>query len=299
VAAITFRFSTHFVMIIQFVFISEAFGWQPTASKQTTIYYDYLPFVEANKTRKAESSVAAANLLLLRNIPKQIDVQFRPTIRLLSELEEETERSVCSLFKLKTDERSESFYFSLPISFLSTNRLYLQKGIPPLEPALLNDEGELKALSSLFEGNNKIMMLWDFVSYGNVIDEAIKTIPSKNKIVIQGLTSHDSLAKMIERGRTDYAIIFPSEIAAFENNSQVFDLLSYRIAGVKAVSTGHLMCNKNETSKAFLQGVNDTLVQLYKSPAFIKANTLNVTPEEAALVIKEIKKVASDVSTLM
>lgn len=296
-AATFFKFSCNLAVIIFFIFINEAFAWQPIASKQTTIYYDYLPFVEASKTRQAQSAVAAANLLLLRNISKKVDVQFRPTMRLLAELEEETEKSVCSLFKLKTDKRSESFDFSLPISFLSTNRLYLQKSMPPLDPALLNDEGELKTLSSLFTDNNKIIMLWDLVSYGNIIDEAINNIPSKNKIIIQGLTSHDSLAKMIERGRTDYAIIFPSEIAAFKSNTQAFDLLSYRIAGVKPISTGHLMCNKNEVSKAFLQEVNDTLIALYKTPAFIEANTLNVSPEEAAVVIEEIKKVASDIST--
>ncbi|MFT6267532.1 MAG: hypothetical protein ACJAVV_000330 [Alphaproteobacteria bacterium] len=296
----TFVFFTKLVVIVLFALINESFALhlQPNKSKKTTIYYDYLPFTQAYKTQQAKSAVSAANLLLLNNISGNIDVQFRPTIRLFSELDKETEMPVCSLFKIKSNERSESYYFSLPISFLSTNRLYLRRGMAPLMPALLNDEGELKTLSSLFTNNDKVIMLWDFISYGNLIDQAIKTIPSKNKIIIQGLTSHDSLAKMIERDRTDYAIMFPSEVIEFENNLQALDLLSYRIEGVKPISTGHLMCNKNEASKAFLKTVNSKVLELYASPEFIKANTLNVTQQETALVIKAIERVTSNVSGL-
>jgi hypothetical protein len=103
---------------------------------------------------------------------------------------------------------------------------------------------------------------------------------------------------MIERGRTDYAVMFPSEIVEFENNAQPLDLLSYRIEGVKPISTGHLMCKKNEASKAFLKMANNKLLELYKSPSFIEANTLNVTQQERALVINEIKRVTSTVSGL-
>ncbi|MFT4653370.1 MAG: hypothetical protein ACJA0G_001576 [Kangiellaceae bacterium] len=291
-------FSTKFIVIVIFTLSNDAAALQPGKSEQTTIYYDYIPFTKAYGTQQPKSAVSAANLLLLNNISEKVDVQFLPTIRLLSELEQDTQMSVCSLFKIKTDERSQSHYFSLPISFLSTNRLYLRRGIAPLSSSLLNAEGELKSLSSLFIGNDKVIMLWDFISYGNLIDQAIKTIPSNNKIVIQGLTSHSSLAKMIERGRTDYAVMFPSEIVEFENNAQPLDLLSYRIEGVKPISTGHLMCKKNEASKAFLKMANNKLLELYKSPSFIEANTLNVTQQERALVINEIKRVTSTVSGL-
>lgn len=293
------KLSVSVVSSILFVFANGAFTLQATESKQTTIYYDYLPFSKAYETQTTESVVSAPNLLLLKHLSNKVGVEFLPTTRLMSELNNVTERSVCSLFKLKTDERSEKFYFSLPVSFILTNRLYLKRDMPPIPESLLNEDGELKSLLSLFNGNDNVIMLWDIISYGSVVDEALETIPDKNKIIIQGLSSHGSLARMIERDRTDYAIMFPSEVTDFENDATPLNLLSYRIAGVNPISTGHVMCNKNQASKDFLLTVNNKLIELYRSPSFIKANTLNVSPKDTELLIKEIKKNTPDMPSLM
>ena len=282
------------VVTFIFVFANVTSALQANESKKTTIYYDYLPFSSAYETQTTENIVSAPALLLLNNISSPIDVQFLPTTRLISELNNTNERVVCSLFKLKTDERSENYHFSLPVSFIINNRLYLRSDMRPIPATLLNKDGELKTLSSLFTGNNKVIMLWDIISYGNLVDEVLKTIPAKNKVIIQGLSSHGSLTKMIERGRTDYAIMFPSEVTDFENDSKPLHLLSYRIAGVKPVSSGHIMCNKNQASKDFLRIVNNKLIELYKSPSFVTANTLNISSKETELIIKEIKKMTSE-----
>jgi uncharacterized protein (TIGR02285 family) len=233
----------------------------------------------------------------MQNITRHAALKFLPTIRLLAELDIDTEQSKCALFKLKTAERLDNYYFSLPISFLSTNRLYLRPGMQALSVDLLNEDGEIKNITSLFNDNQNTILLWQDISYGELVDAALRKIPSKNKIIIKGLTSHGSSAKMIERGRTNYAILFPSEVAEFESEMQPFDLLSYRIDGTEPISTGHLMCNKTDASKAWLDKFNAVLVELYESPEFIKANTFKISSQEKILVLNAINQLKFDILT--
>lgn len=293
-AGFTKKLLIKLVPIVLLVFVSKAFAANIYAGDTPTIYYDYLPFADAYKTQQAKNAVSAANLLFVQNVKNYNAPRFLPTIRLLNELNADTEKSICALFKLKTAERLDKYYFSLPISFLSTNRLYLRRGMQPLAADLLNADGELKSIGSLFTDNQKTIMLWNHISYGELVDKELKKIPGKNKIVIQGLSSHGTLAKMIERGRTDYAIVFPSEVADFESEEQDFDLLSYRIERIKPISYGHLMCNKNDASKAWLRKANDIILELYNSPEFFKANTFNINPQEQTFVVDAINQIKSE-----
>jgi len=72
----------------------------------------------------------------------------------------------------------------------------------------------------LFDGNQNTILLWQDISYGELVDASLKNIPAKNKVVIKGLASHGCSAKMIRRGRTDYA----------------FGLFSYRIDGIEPIN---------------------------------------------------------------
>ncbi|WP_148277341.1 hypothetical protein [Brumicola pallidula] len=283
--------------LLLFVFISNASASTINAENKPTIYFDYLPFVKTYETQQAKNAVSATTLLFMQNITRHAALKFLPTIRLLAELDIDTEQSKCALFKLKTAERLDNYYFSLPISFLSTNRLYLRPGMQALSVDLLNEDGEIKNITSLFNDNQNTILLWQDISYGELVDAALRKIPSKNKIIIKGLTSHGSSAKMIERGRTNYAILFPSEVAEFESEMQPFDLLSYRIDGTEPISTGHLMCNKTDASKAWLDKFNAVLVELYESPEFIKANTFKISSQEKILVLNAINQLKFDILT--
>lgn len=279
---------------VLFVFTNIVSATHISAENKPIIYYDYKSFVEAYETQQAKNAVSAATLLFVENITDHAAIEFLPTIRLFSELDAETDKSVCALFKLKTQERLAKYYFSLPVSFLSTNRLYLRPGMQPLSTQLLNAEGELENIAALFNGNQDTILLWQDISYGELVDASLKNIPVKNKVVIQGLSSHGSSAKMIKRGRTDYAIVFPSEVAEFENDTQAFDLLSYRIEGIEPISTGHLMCNKTEASRAWLNKFDNILIELYKSSEYIKANIFKINSQEERLVVNAINKIKSE-----
>lgn len=285
------------VLLFLFIFVNNASASTINEENKPTIYFDYLPFVETYETQQAKNAASAATLLFMQNITRHAALEFLPTIRLLAELDVDTEQSKCALFKLKTAKRLDNYYFSLPISFLSTNRLYLRPGMQALSFDLLNEDGDIKNITSLFNDNQNTILFWQDISYGEAVDAALRKIPSKNKIIIQGLTSHGSSAKMIQRGRADYAILFPSEVVELENETQAFNLLSYRIDGTEPISTGHLMCNKTDASRAWLDKFNGILVELYESPEFIKANTFNINSDEKILVLNAINQLKSDILT--
>jgi hypothetical protein len=280
--------------IVLFVFTHNASAYLQNEDDKPTIYFEYLPFVEAYKTQQAGNAVSASNLLFLQNTKNEAVIKFLPSIRLQTELNADTEKPICVLFKLKTSERSDKYYFSLPISFLPTTRIYLRPGMPPLPLELLNEKSELKYIAPLFNDKQNTILFWGDISYGELVDNALKKLPSENKVVIKGVSSNGLLINMIERGRADYAIMFPSEVAEFGSKELVFDLLSYKINGIEPISTGHLMCNKNEASKAWLSKFNDILVEMYQSAEFTKANTFNITPQEEILVINAINQVKSN-----
>lgn len=267
------------------------------ATEKLTVYYDYRPFTEAHQNKTTDNLISATNLLLIDALPHYVEVQFLPTARMFSRLDENNNTAVCSLFKAKTAEREEDYYFSLPITFLPNHRLFLRRGLPTLSPQLLNEKGEIKDLAQLFApSSDEQLMLWKQVSYGQVLDNAISKIPDKNKLNIQTESAHGSLVKMIERGRADYAIMFPAEIAQFESEFYKLDLLSYGIATMNPISTGHMMCTKNQASKDFLETVDHALGSLYKQPEFVTASTISLSSEASANVVAAINNAAALVS---
>jgi hypothetical protein len=152
--------------VVFFLFTHYASADLQNEDDKPTIYYEYYPFVEAYKTQQAGNTVSATNLLFLQNTKNEAVIKFLPSTRLQSELNADTEKPICALFKLKTSARLDKYYFSLPISFLPTNRLYLRPGMPPLPLELLNEKGELKYIPQLFNGKQDTILYWGDISYG-------------------------------------------------------------------------------------------------------------------------------------
>lgn len=256
----------------------------------TTVYYEYIPFTEAYKTQDPKNSVSSSNLLLVNTLSSLVEIEFMPRARLSVKLNERTDKPICSLFKLMNSERALQYYYSLPVGFIQTHRFYSRQGMGVLSPSLLNENGEIKQIRDLFDVYvDAKLMLWDNISQGDLIDAAVKSIPEKNKVRIQGLTSYSSMAQMIHRSRADFGIMLPFEVAYFENKFYPLDLSAYRIAGAEALSAVHMMCNKRKASKEFLSIVDIALLELYKTPEFIAANTFEVSSKEIPAILHAIE----------
>jgi hypothetical protein len=288
----TFKVMLYLSLFSGGMFIHESNASKTTSNNPTIVYHEHLPFTDAYKNQDPKTAVSAAKLLLINSLSTRIETQFLPSARLLTKLEENNGTSICALFKLKTAERVSQYDFSLPISFMQTHRLFVRKGIGALPPTLLNAQGEIKEISDLFDTYlDAKIILWDKISQGELIDKSIKNIPEKNKFVIQSPTEYAHLAKMINRSRADFAILYSAAVTEFENEFYPLGLLSYRIEGVEPISSVHIMCNKNKASSRFLATVNEAIIELYKTPQFVSANILNVSPNEVPLIIDAIEKI--------
>ncbi len=287
-----FKLMLCFAVFSMVIFFNESNASETISDTPTIVYYEHVPFIDAYENHQDPmTAVSASNLILVNKLSSQINTKFLPSARLLTKFEEITDTAICALFKFKNSERVLQYEFSLPVGFIQTHRLYVRSGMGPLSPALLNEQGEVKQISDLFETYpDAKLMLWDKISQGELIDKAMNDIPEKNKILIKGLASYAGLAKMISRSRADFAIMIPSAVTEFENEFYPLELLSYRMEGVEPISTIHMMCNKNKASTTFLETVDATLRELYKTPEFLSANTLNVSVKEAPLVIDAIEK---------
>ena len=271
--------------------VNESNANSSNSDTPTAVYYEYIPFSEVLKNKDPKNSVSASNLLLVNKLSSLVKLEFMPTARLSVKLDEKTDQAICALFKLVNSARELQYYYSLPIGFVQTHRFYVRQGIGVLPPSLLNEKGEIKQIAKLFDVySDAKLMLWDKIVQGDFIDAAVKSIPEKNKVSVQGLTSYSNLANMINRSRADFAIMPPLEVARFENTFYPLDLLVYRIEGVEPVSTVHMICNRNEASKQFLSKVDATLRELYKTPAFTAANIFKVEAKEVPSVLQAIEE---------
>lgn len=270
--------------------VNESNAKFATSDTLTTVYYEYIAFTEAYENQDPKNSVSSSNLLLVNTLSSLVELEFMPTARLSVKLNEKTDKPNCGLFKLMNSERALQYYYSLPIGFIQTHRFYIRQGMGVLSPSLLNENGEIKQIGNLFDVYvDAKLILWDNISQGDFIDAAVKRIPEKNKVRIQGLTSYSSMAKMIHRSRADFGIMLPLEVAHFENKFYPLDLFAYRIAGTEALSSVHIMCNRNNASKEFLGIVDEAMQELYKTPEFVAANTFKVVPQEIPAILEAIE----------
>ncbi len=256
------------------------------------VYYEDIYFTEAYTNQDPKNAISAAMLAVANRLPSNVNIEFLPTARLNIKFEEETKSSVCALFKLKSTERESKYYFSLPIGFMQTHRLFLREDMEPLHPSLLNKEGEVKQIPALFDFYPEAkIILWENISHGDYLDNALNKVAYKNKAFVQGMTSHVNLAKLVVHSRADFAIMPPAELAHIEGNLRSMGLVSYRIAGIEPVIKVYMMCNKNEASKKFIQTVDAAIRELYDSPEYMSANLLNISANEVPFVIEAINKV--------
>lgn len=260
------------------------------------VYYEDIYFTEAYTNQDPKNAVSAATLSVAKRLPSDVNIEFLPTARLNIKFEEETENSVCALFKLKSTERESKYYFSLPIGFMQTHRLFLRQDMAPLHASLVNKEGEVIQIASLFDFYPEAkIILWENISHGDYLDNALKQVANKNKAFVQGMTSHVNLAKLVVHSRADFAIMPPAELVHVEGNSTSMGLMSYRIAGIEPVIKVYMMCNKNEASKKLVNAVNAVIRDLYNSPEYMSASLLNVVANEVPFVVDAINKVKMEI----
>ncbi|WP_218313175.1 hypothetical protein [Alteromonas antoniana] len=234
------------------------------------MYYGMSDFSAKLENETYDGALYVSYRLLLNELDAPLDFIYAPykrTQRLLTEAE-----PACTFYALKTAPREQAHYFSLPLTFLSTPRLYI-RGDKPLDDDLLNENGELKSLEAFFDAKpDALMLLIDGVSYGDALDSRLAALSERNIVKRASGDRHNKLSGMFFRDRVDIALIYPQEVkqhlALNPEDTEPFQ--SYVIAGVPATTSGYIMCNQYPQTEALIARVNQALMRLYDTTAFIE-----------------------------
>lgn len=201
----------------------------------------------------------------------------------------QVEYAACSLYRFKSEERAQKYAFSEMIYFFQHYKLYQQSTLEPLGKDILNESGDIRSLPILFNArpNGKLLTVPKHY-YGSVLDQQLSQLPKDVKIDLIGSNPPDSLSRMFFSKRGDYALLFPSEVAAYLTQYPNNSYRRYALANVESATKGYMMCNKHPDSYTFINKVNQALPSLYKDPSYQKAHLDYYESSEHETIIKFI-----------
>lgn len=222
---------------------------------------------KASANNSAASSVEREIIFALTNYT--IEVQ-RLSIKRINFILQTTPNA-CVANRAKLNEREVYSYYSFPQSFYLTHKLYRFNQNESLAKSLLNQQGELISIKSLFDEQPKHLIgLVDGVSFGDYLDSQIEQL-SKNNIYYRGGTHRVSaLESMLYAGRVDYLLALPVDM--YPSALQQAKLEQFNVAGAPPFLIAHFSCSKTEFGKQVIQDINRHLLETYKKEKFNDIN---------------------------
>lgn len=223
----------------------------------------------------------ASNKLLFKALPYQFQffhMTYQRTERFMQNGAE-----ICVLDRLKTPAREKSFLFSKPVNLFLSRRLYQVSSEPPVQVSGTSATHPIN-LGSLFKQYpTKKILISAQTAYGAVLDEQIKNLPAKNKIMRSGAESDTAIIDMFSVARAEFALLFPQQL--FELGRPIA-ARSYELQGVKPYVTGHMMCSDSPRLRKFIADVNQHLLSLYQSGQLKKAHLDYLSPDSTDIFLQ-------------
>ena len=176
-----------------------------------------------------------------------------------------TDRKVCFFGLFSTEERREFAYFS-DYSLMHNN---LQVLIP-LKTAKRLSLANSVDVSALFNEYKLTVGIIGKRSYGDFIDTILKQ--HKNLTFIRTSSSTKHLFKMLDHGRFDFMISYPSAINFAMTSillNQEYTFLT--IEGVPDFISGHIACSKTDWGKRIITEINEVLPKVKNTTEYLEA----------------------------
>ncbi|MBQ4835222.1 substrate-binding periplasmic protein [Pseudoalteromonas luteoviolacea] len=260
-------------------------------ANKARIYLDEEDELKVFTSLTAPSNIAGATNKLLFDVLDNDSIEFALSSynRALREMQSNTQ-AICTINRIKTAEREASFLFSLPVNFYVSRRLYQHASARKLANAVLNPNGEIRSLQSLFKVySSKLIALSDNMSYGPFLDDQLKQVDSSNKVIRSGSEQYETIYRMFRLQRVDYLLGYPAEVFRHVKNDGA-SYRSYKIAGTPTFILGHVMCNKTSNSQALIKAINKAMRKIYKTQSFVAAHLNFLPPSEHKITQSIIEK---------
>ncbi|GGF79091.1 hypothetical protein GCM10011338_34310 [Alteromonas lipolytica] len=272
----------------------------PPAGAQTLadnidLITDNRDFSESIPRQHKLDPIIDAHLVLFKHMSLVFKPILLPTLKVEPRLKQT--KPACTFGRLKTAERAKAFIFSLPTEFFLAHQLYQNTATGPVDRTLLNADGEITHLGSLFDFyRGRKLILLKGRSYGELLDEQIRALPDAVKYFRSGNDMYTEDIAMLEKARGDYILSLPYNVFKTQHKDKHGEFLSYPIAGNTRYNAGHVMCNDTPETRDFINQVNTALKEVYATPEFEQAHTDYTDPasyERIKMVLNELKSLAN------
>lgn len=205
------------------------------------------------------------------------------------------QKNVCTANRANTKERQAYSLFSSPQSFYLTHKLYRYKATRPLSHSLLNDKGQIKSLSSVFDIYPKDTIgIAKGVSFGPFLDEQIAKLSNDDKYYLGGTNRVTALESMLYSGRFDFLLALPIDMTPSKAQEQQLEY--YSIEGAPPYLIAHINCSKSDFGKQAIKYINNILEQLYQSPEYYMAHQKYFSEKELSQLQIYLRKRFKDKS---
>jgi len=217
----------------------------------------------------------ATNLHALSPMQPTIKFEYMTTKRSLMFMKG-SDKSICVVNKIRTKERLDKYIFSLPINLFLGYRLYQHNSSASL-PGHTSFDSKLN-LDELFKNSpDARVLISDQISYGDVLDNQLTSLPQKNKILRSSREHNTGIIKMFEQGYAEFSILYPQQVYKHKPGLKA---RSYTIASSPPFVLGHLMCTKTPATVDFIEQVNSNLTSDINYEELLEIHLRFIRPTE-------------------
>ncbi|WP_100656108.1 hypothetical protein [Alteromonas flava] len=225
-----------------------------------------------NKSQEQFSTSVDSVQLLFDILGYETPVNHVPMQRSLKKLDEGA--TICVVNRIKTNERTDTYAYSLALNFFHTQRLYQHAELPALSPDLLNDSGEVVSLNRVFESYPEALIVTaKGFSFGENIDRQLRKISHTQKIQLASDTYYQRAIQLLTKGRIQFGLFFPASMYLQFGERVPVATRQYMIADNPRFTTGHFICADNATGRKTIQILNSGIRNLYGEPEFLALHT--------------------------
>lgn len=260
-------------------FCSSLFIANLSQANVISIHTDNLTDLHAFEAHNIKDNLSVeTNLFALKKQLANIKFEYMTTKRSLALMDET--KNICVVNKVKNQARLEKFLFSQPVNLFLSRRLYQTTDKAPLKDHLLKNDGV--NLNDIFTHKKRAKLLISSqISYGDALDKQISLIPSNNKLIRHSAEQDSGVLGMFIKKRAEFALLYPHQI--FDTSPKV-EARSYAISSISPYILGHLMCTKNNVSKAFLKNIDAHLLTQSSLNELLNIHLKNVNPIDKQVV---------------
>lgn len=168
----------------------------------------------------------------------------------------------CDAGVLRTQEREQLMYFSIPTLGVVTNGVVVRQEREAQMRPFLHD-GKIDLAAFLADSHQRLGVLVER-SYGPAIDATLHATPPERLLVHHGNNALGSLLQMQEHGRISALLGYWPEVRylAETEGMEVSNLRFYPVQGMPSYLLAHVGCSKTPEGKKAIAAINEVIREL-------------------------------------